>query len=262
MAELIHCITNPISMMQCANAILSLGAKPIMAEHPGEVAEITATASALLLNTGNISDSKMEAMQISFEMAMSMEIPVVIDAVGIACSTLRRDFVLKLLEKYRKSAGFLLIKGNYSEIKALYDASYRGKGVDAEESLNAKEITCLSKELSKNLGAAVLASGAGDIVVFGDKAVLVKNGVPQMGNITGTGCMLGAVCATFLSRECSSESIADACAFFGIAGETAAQNENGKPERVGCGSFLIRLLDALSCIDPGIIKQRRIVEDL
>ena len=35
--KLIHCITNPISINQCANAILAVGARPIMAEHPLEV---------------------------------------------------------------------------------------------------------------------------------------------------------------------------------------------------------------------------------
>ena len=36
-APLIHCITNPISINHCANAILALGGRPIMAEHPREV---------------------------------------------------------------------------------------------------------------------------------------------------------------------------------------------------------------------------------
>ncbi len=90
---LIHCITNPISMMQCANAILGLGARPIMAEHPLEVKDITATADALLINLGNISESRMEAIEISFAEALGKDIPVVIDAVGISCSELRRDFL-------------------------------------------------------------------------------------------------------------------------------------------------------------------------
>lgn len=100
MSDLIHCITNPISMMQCANAVLALGAKPMMAEHPQEVAEITATASALLLNLGNISDVRMESMRISFGVAMEKGIPVVIDAVGVSCSKLRRNFVEELLRDY------------------------------------------------------------------------------------------------------------------------------------------------------------------
>ena len=33
---LIHCITNPISMRDCANTLLAVSARPIMAEYPPE----------------------------------------------------------------------------------------------------------------------------------------------------------------------------------------------------------------------------------
>ncbi len=97
MSDLIHCITNPISMMQCANAVLALGDKPIMAEHPMEVKEITNTSSALLINLGNISDTRMEAMMISFEAALIKGLPIGRDAVGVACSDRRRKLVFELL---------------------------------------------------------------------------------------------------------------------------------------------------------------------
>ena len=87
---LIHCITNPISINHCANAILSVGARPIMAEHPKEVEEITATADALLLNIGNITDARMEAMPISLKTAKTRGIPVVLDIAGFSCSAMRR----------------------------------------------------------------------------------------------------------------------------------------------------------------------------
>ena len=51
---LIHCITNPISIHDCANIILAAGGRPIMAEHPAEVAEITSHAQSLALNLGNL----------------------------------------------------------------------------------------------------------------------------------------------------------------------------------------------------------------
>ena len=46
---LIHCITNPISINDCANLILAFGAKPIMAAHPKEVEAITRNSQALAL---------------------------------------------------------------------------------------------------------------------------------------------------------------------------------------------------------------------
>lgn len=298
MAELIHCITNPISMMQCANSVLALGAKPIMAEHPLEVGEITSTASALVLNVGNISDSRMEAMRISFEVAMEKGIPVVIDAVGVACSKLRRDFVIDLLrlhveteektlgklldgkcrylsesiknkafyekQRVRPQVRLLLLKGNYSEIKALAESSYKGKGVDADVSLDVREIDDIALTLSKRYKSVILATGAKDIIVDRERTFFISNGNPMMGQITGTGCMLGAICATFLSKVPCVGSVIKACGFFGIAGEIAYEKLSGKEEiageiayeslpekegKVGSGSFLVELLNEISLMD-------------
>ena len=116
MQPLIHCITNPISINQCANGILAIGARPMMAEHPREAAEITRTAGALMLNLGNITDARMESMLICAKTANEAGIPILPDAVGISCSTLRREYVTDLLN----TATPTVIKGNYSEIQAMY----------------------------------------------------------------------------------------------------------------------------------------------
>ncbi|MCR5671021.1 MAG: hydroxyethylthiazole kinase [Butyrivibrio sp.] len=249
MADLIHCITNPISMMLCANAVLSFGAKPIMAEHPSEVKDITGQAQALLLNLGNISDTRMEAMRISFETALEKEIPIVIDAVGVACSGLRRDFFMELLKKreetFPASKAPLLIKGNYSEIKALADPSYTGRGVDADTALTFAELSNLAKDLSTKLSAFVLASGKRDIVTDGKMLLYNDSGHEMMSLITGTGCMLGAVCATLLSKEGSIETVYDASSLFGAAGERAYEKLAAGGENVGTGSFQTALLDEL-----------------
>ncbi|SFD06632.1 hydroxyethylthiazole kinase [Butyrivibrio sp. YAB3001] len=201
MSALIHCITNPISMNHCANVILSLGASPVMAEHPGEVKEITDTAAALLLNLGNISDTRMASMKISFAAALEKGIPAVIDAVGVACSQLRRDFFFELMKEHESGRSFLLIKGNYSEIKALYDDKFKGIGVDADGRLMEKDIAKVATALAKQLGAVILATGKTDIVADGGEVFFIKNGHPYMSRITGTGCMLGAICAAFLGRS-------------------------------------------------------------
>ncbi len=267
MADLIHCITNPISMNLCANAVLSLGAKPIMAEHPREVKEITAGAQALLLNFGNISDTRMEAMRISFAEALEKEIPIVIDAVGVACSKLRREFFFELLSERNKSdkscvaankallgkeegpghetldRKILLIKGNYSEIRALADCTYKSRGVDAEGGDTADDVAEIAKNLASKFTAIILATGKRDIITDGDTVFLNDSGHQMMSMVTGTGCMLGAICATFLAREASANSVVKACALFGIAGEKAAGRSGG--ERVGTGSFQVALLDEL-----------------
>nr|WP_297705836.1 hydroxyethylthiazole kinase [uncultured Butyrivibrio sp.] len=280
MSELIHCITNPISMMQCANAVLGMGDRPIMAEHPLEVKEITNTASALLINLGNISDSRMEAMRISFETALLKELPIVIDMVGIACSPLRREFAYELLGKISKKTEcnardnrtFILIKGNNAEIKALSDECYKGQGVDADIGLDFDDIVQASESLAKTFDALILCTGEKDIVTDGKNTAFVSNGTPMMSQITGTGCMLGAICACFLAKEKSLSSVIRATSFFGIAGEEASDRLQNRPgeyrfknladdyNKIGNGSFLISLLDAISLTDATAIDKKMKVE--
>jgi hydroxyethylthiazole kinase len=177
--------------------------------------------------------------------------------------------VFELIEK-RKSMirnntgkGFFLIKGNNSEIKALFDKAYRGIGVDADAALESHETLSAAKKLATSLNATVLCSGETDMITDGEKTFLISNGVSEMGNITGTGCMLGAVCASFLAHEKSVHQVIKACAFFGIAGELAREEllENQKntkesASQIGCGSFLIKLLDELSVVNEDIIEKR------
>ncbi len=192
---LIHCITNPISINQCANTVLAVGAKPIMAEHPLEVSEITATASALMLNLGNISDVRMESMKISADVARSKSIPVVFDAVGVACSSLRRAYSLDFIMEYSPR----VIKGNYSEILALVDSDYSSEGVDSDKRIAFNTALNSAISLSQLSGSIVLASGKDDIITDGSSVIIVKNGSPLLSCITGTGCMLGALTACFLA---------------------------------------------------------------
>ena len=112
---LIHCITNPISIHDCANIILAAGGRPIMAEHPAEVAEITSHAQSLALNLGNITDARMKSMPESLKIAASLHIPVMLDLVGTACSNLRYEFAQKLMNIHMPE----LLKGNMSELLAM-----------------------------------------------------------------------------------------------------------------------------------------------
>ena len=231
---LVHCITNPISINQCANAILGVGASPIMAEHPAEVAEITLSADSLLLNLGNITDARIKSMQIAAAAAARKGVPIVIDAVGAACSGLRRRLALKLIEKYHPT----VIKGNYSEIVALQNPEYYSAGVDAEK---LGDISGIGAGLAEKYGAVVLASGKNDIITDGKRVIWIKNGCAQLSKVTGTGCMLGALCATYLSVADGMEAAAAACAVLGVCGELARTEK-------GNGSFMINLLDNLSTI--------------
>lgn len=234
---LIHCITNPISINQCANAALAVGTRPIMAEHPDEVREITRTAAALMLNLGNITDARMKSMMISAKTARESDIPFVLDLVGIACSSLRRRFVHELTASARPT----VMKGNYSEIRALYDSGYSSAGVDADTSSDIGEIARISTELSGQYGCIILASGKTDIVADGSRIIYAKNGCAQLGGITGTGCVLGALCACFLSASRDIRATVTACVTLGICGELAAT-------KCGSGTFALELTDKLSTL--------------
>jgi len=48
----VHCITNVITVNDCANALLAVGAVPIMSHHPLEVADVAKRSNALVLNMG------------------------------------------------------------------------------------------------------------------------------------------------------------------------------------------------------------------
>lgn len=248
---LIHCITNPISITQCANAVLAAGSRPIMAEHPKEVGEITATADALMINLGNLTDVRMEAMRISAETAKSRNIPVILDAVGIACSGLRQTFAHELTGIVMPT----VIKGNYSEINALYHPSYRSSGVDTDISLNREKISMTAIRLARTRHTVILASGEVDIITDGRRLIYMKNGVKQLSAVTGTGCMLGALCAAYLAVQPDIHAAITACAVLGICGQLSESKK-------GNGTFLVNLLDALSTVNDRDIETLLDMEEI
>ena len=266
---LIHCITNPISIHDCANVILAVGARPIMAEHPAEVADITASAGALMLNLGNITDARIESMKRSMRTAMENKIPVLLDLVGVACSDLRLDLARELLRIGHPA----VLKGNMSELLAVSGLPSHAIGIDAgaQDALTAENMETVSEVLrafSRSNQAIVLATGKQDFVTDGERIVLVQNGSAALSGITGTGCMVGALTAAFLPgcedniakemtdsietgvwsggeiglNERSGNYLAAAVlgtALMGIAGEEAEKISRGP------GSFQVNLLDEI-----------------
>lgn len=236
---LIHCITNPISINDCANIVLAAGAKPIMAEHPAEVCEITASAKALAVNLGNITDARMESMLLSGHTAHQNHIPAILDLVGVGCSKLRLDYAKRFIAEC--SPG--VIKGNLSEIKALSGMKSCAKGIDVgeQDEINAvgyEKAGGLLKRLALETGAVVMATGAEDIVTDGVLACRIENGCEMLSQITGTGCMLNVLTAAYLSKGSLLGGTVLAATVMGIGGELANQ-------AAGPGSFHTALLDSI-----------------
>lgn len=254
---LIHCLTNHIVINQAANIILSVGAKPIMAEYPKEVADITKHSDALLVNLGNINSERLRAMSVSGKASSEYMIPSVLDLVGITCSKTRFDFANKFIKKYRP----MIVKGNMSEFKAIAGIEYFAFGVDADSRDVVKNESYIGayKELVRKtamkLGVTLFVTGKYDIISDGNYVVSVLNGCEELGKITGTGCMLGAMCAAFLPCGASYMASTLAAAMMGIAGEKAkAQNP------AGLASFQTAVLDNIySMTDDDIISAIKIV---
>lgn len=211
-APLIHCIANPISIHDCANVVLAAGARPIMAEHPGEVREITAGARALALNIGNITDARKESVRICMEEAARRRIPAVLDMVGIGCSSMRRQLVLDCLDRRREICpqAPLILKGNLSEIKSL--ATEGEKEPVHTDGVDARACDGLTREneaqtiqmicgLAAAHQAVILATGKTDVIADERNAYLSDNGCPAMSQITGTGCMLTVLAAVYASQS-------------------------------------------------------------
>ena len=253
---LIHCITNPISIHDCANVILAVGARPIMAEHPAEVADITASAGALMLNLGNITDARIESMKRSMRTAMENKIPVLLDLVGVACSDLRLDLARELLSIGHPA----VLKGNMSELFAVSGLPSHAIGIDAgaQDALTAENMETVSEVLrafSRNNQAIVLATGKQDFVTDGERVVLVQNGSAALSGITGTGCMVGALTAAYLPASVALAFAGTPAALLaaitmGISGEHAASGSRGP------GSFQAALLDEVFCMTDSQLQNQ------
>jgi hydroxyethylthiazole kinase len=265
-APLIHCITNPISINDCANAVLAVGAKPIMAEHPKEVAKITSMASVLAVNLGNITDARINSIMISGKTSLENNIPSVIDAVGVTCSDIR----LELAKEYINVCRPAVIKGNISEIKVLNGLSSDAAGIDvsdkdtfsSDNEVKMKYTGELVKELAKKTNSVVVATGVVDTISDGCEVYYIQNGCEMMSSITGTGCMLNVLIASYISAgKYTDTKILDnaicATALLGIAGERA--RDYTLKNNAGLGTFHVRLLDEISLINAKTLCENAMI---
>jgi hydroxyethylthiazole kinase len=240
---LVHCITNIVTVNDCANIVLAAGASPTMAHHPLEVAEISAGCDCLVCNMGAMENY--EAMQIAGKAANSASHPIVIDPVGASGASYRREQTQKLIVQLKPS----IIRGNLSEIRALASDRRTQIGVDAaREDLTmsgdfATSITIV-KEYAQRTQSIVIASGAVDIISDGTQTCTVSNGSTYMAKITGSGCMESALLGAFLGAGDSFASAVAACTVMGICGELAERKT--KEQGGGTMTFRMHLIDAVS----------------
>lgn len=243
-APLVHNITNYVVMNNSANALLALGASPVMAHAIEEVEEMVRLSRALVINIGTLSAAWVEAMALAARTAVEHGVPIVLDPVGCGATAYRTRVATQLLEIARPS----LIRGNASEIRALASCTGGTKGVDSTHS--PEEVIDEAMALARSLGCVVSVSGPVDLVVDGERMAHVHNGHPLMTRVTGMGCTASAVSGAFLAVEPDAfEAAIQAMLTMGVAGELAA----GKA--AGPGSFQMHFLDVLHELQETDIQQ-------
>lgn len=258
---LVHCITNYVTVNDCANAILAVKGSPIMADDEDEVEEITSICQALVINIGTLNKRTIAAMVKTGKRANALGHPVILDPVGAGASSLRTETTFQLLKEVK----FSIIRGNISEIKTLFAGTGTTKGVDADEKdAVTTDILddCISivKELSHQTGAVIAISGAVDIVVHKNEAYALYNGCQEMANITGSGCMLTAIMGAYAGANPDHllEAATCASAVMGYAGELAKARV--LQEQLGTGSFRTYLIDYLSRMDVETLREGMQIE--
>lgn len=264
---LTHCITNFVTVNDCANAVLAIGASPIMSEDIEEVAEVVSIADALVINIGKLSHEQVEAMKVSSAQANKINTPVILDPVGVGISQLRNKVTLELIENYKLTA----IRGNITEIKTIakltgiISESNTAKGVDVSESDiitkdNLNENTKIISKLAANLDTVILASGPIDILSDGETTIAIDNGDEMMPQITGSGCMLSSIVGSCIGATNPLEGTLLAALLMTIAGEKARAKVNN--ENAGTGSFRAYLIDYLYKLDSQTLINKSNIEIL
>ncbi|MGZ4338533.1 MAG: hydroxyethylthiazole kinase [Gaiellaceae bacterium] len=241
---LVHQITNYVVMNETANATLALGALPVMAHAPEEVAEMARIAGALVLNIGTLSRPWVDAMLLAGRAANGAGIPVVLDPVGAGATTYRTETAKRILDE----VDVAVLRGNAGEVATLVGVAAEVRGV---ESIGTEgDPAELARTAARTLGLVASVTGAIDHVSDGERVVSVANGHPLMASITGTGCMSSAITGCFLAVEEPFSGAVDALVAFGVAGEDAARDAKGP------GSFHVALYDALAALDPETLGER------
>ena len=223
-SPLVQHLTNEVTMNDVANLTLHWDALPVMADSPGDAGEMANGASAILLNTGQVPETKVEAMHEAAETAAERDVPIILDPVGVGATPTREGVAEELLE----AVDFSVIKGNYGEISALAGVEAEVKGVESVGEY--EEIEDAAQSLAESTGATVVASGVEDVVATANGAVRLSVGHEMLGEVVGTGCMLGATVASFRGALEDAETAAvHGTLAFGIAGELAAEMPHEGP---------------------------------
>lgn len=254
-APIIHNITNYVTVNDCANILLAVGASPIMADEPEEAEDISALCAGLVVNIGTLNARTIPAMLRAGETMRALQRPIVLDPVGAGASKLRTETAHMLIERLRPT----IIRGNMSEIKTLATGSAGSRGVDSDfsDEPGAQTLDAAARlvaDFSRRTGAVVCVTGATDIVTDGETTYFVHNGHPMMRAVTGAGCQLSALTAAFAAAnpaEPLRAALAAVCAM-GLCGERAHARLT---ELDGNATYRNYIIDAIYHLTPETLER-------
>lgn len=253
-SPLVHCITNYVTVNDCANAILAIGASPIMADDIDEVEDITSISSALVINIGTLNSRTIKSALCAGKKANELNIPVIFDPVGAGASKLRNEAVGHILSRVRIS----IIRGNLSELAFISGLQVSTKGVDSSEADLDKDPVWVSKRVAQMYGCTAAITGAVDTISDSTRCVQLSNGHPMLSAVTGSGCLTSALTGVFAGAV--KDSLIAACSAIlttSVAGELAYE----KSGKLGTGSFHISLIDHISTMsEETMLKYAKIRE--
>ena len=242
---LVHNITNYVTVNDVANILLACGGSPIMSDEPEDVEDITSVCGGLNINIGTLHQSSIEGMLLAGKKANELGHPVLLDPVGAGASRLRTDTALRSMKEIKLT----VIRGNISEIKTLAYGTGTTKGVDAdvadavtEETLN--DAIAFVKNFARKTSCIIAVTGAIDLVSDGEICYVIRNGRPEMGKITGTGCQLSGMMTAYVTANQKKplEAAASAVCIMGLAGEIGWSRMQ---EGDGNATYRNRIIDAV-----------------
>ena len=252
---LIHNITNYVTVNDCANAILAIGASPIMADDIGEVEEIVSISSALVINIGTLNQQTITSMIAAGKKANELHIPIVLDPVGAGASSLRNKTTQEILSQVKID----VIRGNLSEISFVAGLKSSTKGVDVSKEDEKNDAVDIAKLAANKYSCVIGITGEVDVISDGIRVAKISNGNKLLSKVTGTGCMTSSLVGSFcgVAKDHYTAAVVGIAAM-GIAGEVAFL----KAGAAGTGSFHIGIIDALSNMDSILFKERAKIDEI
>lgn len=256
-APLLHHLTNFVTANDCANAVLALGASPVMAPSVREAAAMAQHAAAVVLNIGTPDEFSEAAMLAAGRAANARGIPVILDPVGVAATPFRYELVASLLRELQVA----IIRCNLGEAQRLAgeEAAAGSRGVDsiaAEGHSNAE----VARRVARRYRCVAAVTGAVDCISDGEELVAIANGHALMRQVTGTGCMASSLCAAAVGSTPGQPLLAASAgiAAMGLAGELAHAKLR---DDEGTGSYRIYIIDALANMSSKDLREKlRLVE--